>query len=112
MGQSGIGGVLPPVPLPGDFYVLEYDKDTEWFKLYTDDENQSSYDLGELIVARRYLLLTGGPDADLAMDHAMAFGVVQVIPSQRRVISLHNRIVRQDLFAKANQDACHSLPRL
>lgn len=112
MGQSGIGGVLPPVPMPGEFYVLEYDKTTEWFKLYTDDENQSSYDLGELPAARRYLTLFGGSVADLAMDHAMQFGVVQVIPSQRRVISLHNRVVHVDLFAKANQDACHSLPPL
>lgn len=111
-GGGGIAGVLPPTGLPGDFYVLEYDKNTEWFKLYSDDENQSSYELGELTPARRYLGLFGGPDADLAMDYAMQFGVVQVIPAQRRVILLHNRSVRMDLFAKANHDACHSLPRL
>lgn len=105
------GEILPPAGLPGAFYVLAYDRESQAFTLYVDDEQQSSYNLGELSAVIRYLGLFGGSVADLAINHAMQFGSVQVIPGQKRVISLHNRNCHVDPFAKANQDACY-LPAL
>jgi len=109
--MHGVGGILPPPGLPGVFYVLSYDKEGLAFTLYVDDEQQSSYNLGELSATIRYLGLFGGSVADLAINHAMQFGAVQVIPGQKRVIALYNHHCHVDPFAKANQDACH-LPSL
>jgi hypothetical protein len=112
MVHTGATQVKPPVPLPGSFYVLEYSKDSEVFTLYADDAVQSSYDLGSLTPARVYLTLFGGKDADLAMDHAMQFGAVQVIPQERRVLALFDRNPAPvDVFEKVQPDA-HYLPAL
>jgi hypothetical protein len=110
--HAGATQVKPPVVIPGAFYVLEYSKDSETFILYVDDEVQSSYDLGPLTPARMYLTLFGGKEADLAMDHAMQFGAVQVIPGEGRVLALFDRNpAHVDVFQKAKPDAYH-LPAL
>jgi len=102
--------VQPPVPIPGPFYVLSYDKEGESFTLYIDDQNQSSYVLGALEPTLRYLSLFGGPNADLAIDCAKQFGTVQVIPAQRRVLPLFQRSPKVDVFAKVETHA--SMPAL
>lgn len=100
--------VLPPVEIPGDFYVLLYDKDLEEFTLLIDDVKQSSYSLGDAQTTVRYLERVGGPDYDVAVNHALTYGAAQVIPGQRRAIALYDRVPPLALSFEAKN--AHHLP--
>ena len=85
-----------PASLPGEFFVLVYDRDAERFRLYVDDAEVSSYDLGnDIQTIMRYfrqMEQIHGPDShyiDLtnrAIDIAKEFGTAQAIFKDRRVL--------------------------
>ena len=82
-----------PDALPGEFYVLEWDRDGERFVIYVDDEENSSYDLGgevqdAMAAFRRWGLKDIG---DRSIDMAREFGIVQAIPSQGRTLAIFDR---------------------
>jgi hypothetical protein len=86
--------VLPPGRLPGEFFVIDYDRDTECFTLIVDDivdgSLPSSYNLGDDIpIAMRYFRLAGIPViGNHAIDVAREFGAAQAILGDGRVIPL------------------------
>lgn len=92
-GHSRIGAPPLPEKLPGDFFVLEFDRDRERFTLIVDDADETSYNLGNDIqkVMMRFrvwgLVLLG----DRVIDIAKEFGACQGIPSQDRAIPLYER---------------------
>ena len=97
-----------PVELPGSFFVLEYDRDDKVYILHVDDEDGSSYNLGDNIP---YLMmrfrLWGCQDAgNRTIDMVREFGAAQCIPGQDRVIALFDRDKTElDVFSKERQDA-------
>lgn len=83
-----------PDKIPGLFFVLSYFKDQDLFRIYLDDENKSSYSLRIQPKALSGKLTACGVDAQTAqdaVDRAIEFRLVQCIPDQKRVISLHKR---------------------
>lgn len=86
----------PPLPrtLPGEFFVLEWEKHLDRFILHVDDEEHSSYDMGgniQLIMRQFRQLWKLDALADQAIDMAREFGKAQVILHDGRVIALFNR---------------------
>ena len=81
-----------PASLPGDFFVLGYDRDRLTYILVADDADNSSYNLGrEIPVIMQQFALWGLADlGNRAVDAAREFRLVQVIPHEDRVIRLHN----------------------
>ena len=87
-----------PDELPGTFFVLEWDRARECFILHIDDEDGSSYNLGNVIetVMMRFRIWGLPRIGNRAIDAAREFGVVQVLPEEDRIINLINRDVRPD----------------
>lgn len=86
----------PPLPrkLPGEFFMLEWDKYRDRFILYVDDEEHSSYDLGgniQLIMRQFRQLWKLDIVADRAIDMAREFGKAQVILHDGRIIAHYDR---------------------
>ena len=86
----------PPLPrkLPGEFFVLEWDKFRGRFLLYVDDEERSSYDMGgniQIIMRQFRQLWELDIIADRAIDTAKEFGKAQAILHDGRVIALYDR---------------------
>jgi len=77
-----------PDTIPGDFFLLTYDRDGEQFTLYVDDAGRSSYNLGsDIPTVMRYFCRIGFKIlGDQAIDLAKEFGAAQVIPADERVI--------------------------
>lgn len=87
-----------PVPLafPGDFFVLTWDREGETFILETDDDAESSYDLGsDPLEVVELLRLRGCRKRfrESAVDYAREFGAAQGIPSENRVVQILPRDV-------------------
>lgn len=82
-----------PEQLPGDFFVLVWDRDREVFILHVDDADRSSYMLGgEVPKLMLQFRLWGYADiGNRSIDMAKEFGAVQTIPEQNRTIALFNR---------------------
>jgi hypothetical protein len=87
-----------PVPdeLPGAFFVLEFSRDAEAFRLHVDDEDRSTYDLGDEIADLQVLFrtrtnaVTGGPLQpeliDRMIDIARELGMAQYIPTPGELV--------------------------
>lgn len=83
-----------PSQIPGDFFVLIWNRDAETFRIELDDAHHSSYDLGgNPAQVARLLYLRGFKKAfrEHAVDIAREFGMAQCIPSQERVIAIISR---------------------
>jgi hypothetical protein len=82
-----------PLELPGEFFVLQYDRLYERFVLIVDDEDRSSYNLhGDIPAIMGYFKRWGLEEVgNRAIDTAREFGAAQAIPSDGRVIALCNR---------------------
>ena len=83
---------LPKV-LPGDFFVLAWDRDREVFTLVVDDADESDYNLGGDIqkVMRHFDSWKLKEIGYRAIDAAHEWGMVQVIPTEDRIIRLSGR---------------------
>jgi len=107
---------LPEV-LPGAFFVLEYDRNSECFILHVDDEDETSYDLGADIPAimhqmRRWNMFTIGCEA---VDRAKEFGAAQAIPEHEdkgRVIALFDRKAKRRPLRDSEEKNYGNLPSL
>lgn len=81
-----------PVPaiLPGQFFVLEYNREGEAYSLHVDDADRSTYDLGadaaelQMLLRTRVAEVDGGAlqpsKVDQLIDIAKEFGMAQYIP--------------------------------
>lgn len=87
-----------PVPeqMPGEFFVLEYDREGEGFTLHVDDEDHSTYDLGNDIAELQVLFRTrrtqdGAPlqprQIGQMIDIARELGMAQYIPQQGELVA-------------------------
>lgn len=83
-----------PETLPGDFFVLEYDRDLGRYLLHVDDADGKSFRLPGSVPRIQLQFRQWGLDkrlSDDVIDAAREFGAVQCIPAQRRVINLIDR---------------------
>lgn len=82
-----------PTALPGQFFVLAYERDRGVFMLVVDDKDASNYNLGgEIETVMRHFRTWGLSDiGNRAIDAAREFGMVQAIPAEDRVIRLSGR---------------------
>ena len=105
-----------PKRLPGDFFVLGYDRDRDTYILVTDDEDESSYNLGHDIqkVMRQFEQWGLKEIGNRAIDAAREFRLVQAIPAEDRVIRLagHNenepmKHIARQLKAQEEQEQGH-----
>lgn len=93
------------------FFVLRWDVDIEQMIVYVrgDDGDQASYELGDHLPSVSAQLCRWGLSdpifVDRAVDSAKEFRAVQVIPDQKRIISLHRRDGQQKLVADMLNDA-------
>ena len=79
-----------PASLPGRFFLLEYVRDSGYYRLTVDDGNMSSFNFGSDIETmmrqfRRWGCFNTGCSA---IDTAREFGAAQGIPGEGRVISV------------------------
>lgn len=85
----------PPFPdeLPGEFCVIEYQRDYERYVLIVDNESMSSYDLGNDIefVLTQFKRWGRKPLLSKTLDLAREFGAAQAIFSDGRTIALFDR---------------------
>ncbi len=103
-----------PDAIPGPFFVLRYDKEREVMSILMSETE--SHAIGEVVTAdgglqfnptaASHQLQRWGVDkfvANDAIDQALEFRSVQVIPREKRVINLIRRgsNVRDDLLAQA-----------
>jgi len=108
-----------PEVLPGDFFVLEFSRLTDTFLLHVDDEDRSTYDLGDEIAALQMLFRTrtnavnGGPLQpeliDRTIDIARELGMAQYIPTlgelvEDRVLSIVPRDANRGLKFDEDED--------
>lgn len=85
-----------PVVLPGEFFVLEYSRDAVAFCLHVDDEDHSTYDLGDetaeiqMLFRTRTNAVNGGPlqpeQIDRTIDIARELGMAQYIPTRGELV--------------------------
>jgi hypothetical protein len=110
-----------PVPevLPGAFFVLEFSRVADAFFLHVDDDDRSTYDLGDEVAQLQILFRTrtnavnGGPLQpeliDRTIDIARELGMAQYIPTpgvlvEDRVLSIVPREVKQGLKFDEDED--------
>ena len=116
-----------PDILPGAFCVLEYSRVSESFLLHVDDDDRSTYDLGDEIAQLQILFRTRtnavnhGPLQpeliDRLIDLARELGMAQYIPTmgelvEDRVLSIVPREVKQGLNFDEDQDQKNWLHQL
>lgn len=107
----------PPLPdfLPGEFFVITWDRYAEKFILLVDDEERSSYDLGKnmnfiMRIMRRWAVEWLG---SRAIDMAKEFGAAQAILGTDRVIALYERPSAGELlFKDGDEQRVFNLPAL
>lgn len=84
-----------PIPkeLPGDFYLLEWDRDRQTYIIHLDDDDGSSHDLGGNVqaVMTRFKLWGLKAIGDRSIDVAREFGAAQAIPAQNRCRAIFDR---------------------
>lgn len=87
--------IPPPDIFPGRFLVLRYDRESETYTAVLDNDDRSSYNLGDspsLIEARMVNCWKFNPHlAFRAVSAAKTFTAVQVIPADGRIIALIER---------------------
>jgi hypothetical protein len=102
-----------PRSLPGRFFVLEWDKDREYFTLYVDDGQGSSYKLGDLRKSQFEFKMWGIEEFGArVVDQAREFGRVQAIPSQNRIINLIDRGRKRPMVWPKTEGSYAHLPDL
>lgn len=77
-------GVPLPENFPGAFFVLEWDREGESYVLTLDDDDHSSYDLGDDVESVVRVFTSRGYPAipvERFIDEAREFGASQYIPS-------------------------------
>lgn len=107
----------PPRPIPGAFFVLTYDRDTQAYTMFVDDESHSSYNLGsDIQKVMTYFKIVGIPDlGNRAIDISHEFGAAQCIPGDERVFRVKSQPQRgaeKDMFADGPDRRGISLPEL
>ena len=85
-----------PTSLPGEFFVLVWNRESQQFELHVDDEDQSSYQMGsDIPKAMAYFanVLKLGQIGDRAIDVAKEFGAAQVMfrEPEPRVLMVFDR---------------------
>ncbi len=82
-----------PYPIPGEFFVLLFDRDVRSYTLFVDDAAHSSYNLGDDIQSiMAYFRMLGLIDlGNSAIDLAREFGASQVVPSENRVFRVDSQ---------------------
>lgn len=82
-----------PKELPGRFFVLQWDRDAEVFRLFLDDLDNSNYNLGGDIPKVMMRMRVWGIEdlGNRTIDLAKEFGSAQCIFTQNRVIALFDR---------------------
>lgn len=91
-----------PATLPGQFFVLSYDREDQRYVLHVDDAEESTFDLGDDIDdVRAQFLSRGYPLVHVndLIDRAREFGTCQYIPRagehvEDRVIQILPRAAR------------------
>jgi hypothetical protein len=109
-----------PESLPGEYFLMEYDRSRGRYILHLDNDDEESFDLGSDVQEmmrqfERWNLYSIGCEA---IDRAREFGVAQAIPGETtrddRVIALHNRSRKgRELKFRDGEEKRHGdLPRL
>jgi hypothetical protein len=82
-----------PKELPGDFFLLEWNRDLQSFIIHLDDDDASSHNLGGNIqaVMMRFKLWGLKAIGNSAIDIAKEFGAAQAIPAQNRCRAVFDR---------------------
>lgn len=97
-----------PTELPGEFFVLEWNRDLECYILHVDDGDGSSYNMGDEVshLMLRFRLWGYEDIGNRTIDMAREFGAAQCIPDQNRVIALFDRTKGEvDVFEKEKRHA-------
>lgn len=91
------GRAIVPAQLPGDFFLLEFNREVECFILHVDDGDGSTYDLGDDVANIQALLCTRTtastgvllqPDCiDGMIDIARELGMSQYIPTPGELVA-------------------------
>jgi hypothetical protein len=105
-----------PTEIPGRYFVVEYSRVTQQFKLTLDLPDKPSYDLGGNMdeIVRRFRRWGHEAFGCDACDFAREFGGVQAIFNGRRLRSLHRMrgpAPRPDPFAQPERTS-YALPSL
>lgn len=82
--RTAKGRVPIPQELPGQFFVVEFDREDRSYVLHLDDEGRSTFHLGEDVEQIRPVFTARGYPArmvDDMLDRAREFGACQYIPS-------------------------------
>lgn len=81
-----------PESLPGLFFLIEYDRDDQTYAIHLDDEDYTSYELGDVQQAMRQFELWAFVADDgtallnaahLALDIAHEFGAAIAVPTEK-----------------------------
>ena len=97
-----------PLQLPGEYFVIVWDRELVRYELQTDDAETSTYNLGGdtpkiLAWLRRIDMLKIGSQA---LDQAREFGAAQAIPAQGRVVNLKEKPdTTRKLFEKEEENS-------
>jgi hypothetical protein len=82
-----------PDQLPGEFFVIMYDRDRERYILHTDDAERSSYELPLMMPQILFLLRKWNVSkiGERAVDMAREFGMAQAILGTDRVVAIYKK---------------------
>lgn len=111
--QTAGGRVPLPDVFPGEFFVLERVRDDESYVLHLDDDQHSTFNLGDDFEQIRGVFTSRGYPSDKVcdlVDRAREFGMCQYIPSgleavEDRVIQILPRNARNpvpNIFQQAS----------
>lgn len=91
-----------PDKMPGEFFVMVYDREFKEYTLFVDDATRSSYKLGSDIQAiMRYLKRIGVYDLGCrALDVAREFMTVQAVLADGRVMPIKPELPKTGLPPK------------
>lgn len=79
-----VGRVPIPDVLPGQFFVLEFDREDRSYTLHLDDTEHTTFSLDDDVELIRQVFTSRGHPADRVnelIDRAREFGLCQYIPS-------------------------------
>lgn len=82
--KTARGRAPVPTELPGQFFVVEFDREDRSYVLHLDDEGKSTFQLGEDVEQACAVFVARGYPARLVhdmIDRAREFGACQYIPS-------------------------------
>jgi hypothetical protein len=97
--------VRPPESLPGELAVLEFERISQIYRLYVDDDDKSNYLLGSSaeLIARLFDGWGYTREGAELVDRAREFGKAMLRFHERTVIALHPPSPKiPDLFEEKN----------